>query len=49
MHETMGADLVSRDGKEGAVSSAWAPNARLVSVIGSFNAWGPRTQSALPR
>jgi len=35
MHETMGAHLVTRDQKAGAMFSVWAPNARLVSVIGS--------------
>ena len=46
LHETMGAHLVSRDGVAGAVFSVWAPNARLVSVIGSFNYWNPRIASA---
>ena len=47
MYETMGAHLVSRErAKTGAVFSVWAPNARLVSVIGSFNDWGARNQSA---
>src|SRR6267378_59463 len=49
MHETMGAHLVSRDGQAGAVFSVWAPNARLVSVIGSFNSWGARSNVLAPR
>jgi 1,4-alpha-glucan branching enzyme len=43
LYETMGAHLISRNGLDGAVFSVWAPNARLVSVIGSFNSWNPRT------
>ena len=49
MHETMGAHLVSRDGQTGATFSVWAPNARLVSVIGSFNGWDPRANQLTPR
>src|SRR5260370_14189354 len=49
MYETMGAHLVSRDGQAGAVFSVWAPNARLVSVIGSFNSWGARSNLLAPR
>src|SRR3984885_15686980 len=43
MYETMGAHPVTRDGQAGAIFSVWAPNARLVSVIGSFNSWGARS------
>jgi 1,4-alpha-glucan branching enzyme len=43
MYETMGAHLVTRDGQVGTMFSVWAPNARLVSVIGSFNSWAERS------
>src|SRR5208283_470912 len=49
LHESCGAHLVSRDGQAGAAFSVWAPNARLVSVIGSFNAWDPRSHPLLAR
>ena len=49
MYETMGAHLTSHNGLDGAVFSVWAPNARLVSVIGSFNSWGARTNLLAPR
>ncbi|MGA2390594.1 MAG: 1,4-alpha-glucan branching protein GlgB [Candidatus Sulfotelmatobacter sp.] len=42
IYETMGAHLVTRDGKAGTMFSVWAPNARLASVIGDFNSWSAR-------
>jgi 1,4-alpha-glucan branching enzyme len=42
MYETMGAHLVTRDGQPGVMFSVWAPNARLVSMVGSFNDWSAR-------
>ncbi len=42
MYETMGAHLVTCDGQAGVMFSVWAPNARLVSMVGSFNDWSSR-------
>src|SRR5271168_2668285 len=49
MQETMGAHMVSRNALDGAVFSVWAPNARQVSVIGSFNNWHPQANLLAPR
>jgi 1,4-alpha-glucan branching enzyme len=43
MYEKMGAHLVTLNGESGAVFSVWAPNARSVSVVGSFNGWNPKS------
>ncbi len=42
MYEKMGAHLVHAEGQVGTCFSVWAPNAREVSVVGSFNDWNPR-------
>ncbi|MGB6678165.1 MAG: hypothetical protein WBE44_15840, partial [Terriglobales bacterium] len=40
-YEKLGAHLTSVGDQSGASFSVWAPNARAVSVIGSFNGWNP--------
>ncbi len=42
LYETMGTHLITHEGQAGVMFSVWAPNARLVSVIGSFNNWAER-------
>jgi len=39
IYEKMGAHLAEYDGAKGTIFSVWAPNARQVSVTGSFNGW----------
>lgn len=40
--EKLGAHPKTMDGVEGTAFAVWAPNARRVSLIGSFNAWDTR-------
>jgi 1,4-alpha-glucan branching enzyme len=40
-YEKLGAHLTSIGGEPGTCFSVWAPNAREVTVIGSFNGWNP--------
>jgi 1,4-alpha-glucan branching enzyme len=40
-YQKLGSHLTSVGEKSGASFSVWAPNAREVSVIGSFNGWNP--------
>jgi len=49
IHEKMGAHMVESKGTLGTVFSVWAPNARHVSVIGSFNGWNPQSHLLQPR
>lgn len=39
MHELLGAHPGVEDGESGVRFAVWAPNARSVSVVGSFNRW----------
>ena len=41
-YEKLGANLAHVDGVDGVSFAIWAPNARRVSVIGSFNNWDGR-------
>jgi 1,4-alpha-glucan branching enzyme len=45
----MGAHLIESKGVKGAIFGVWAPNARQVSVIGSFNGWDPQSHQLRPR
>jgi 1,4-alpha-glucan branching enzyme len=38
-YEKLGAHVTEKDGRQGAHFAVWAPNAKLVSVIGEFNQW----------
>jgi len=49
LYEKLGAHLMSPGGDAGTCFSVWAPNARDVSVIGSFNHWQPGTHKLRAR
>jgi len=41
IYDKLGSHLTSVSGQAGTSFSVWAPNARQVSVMGSFNGWNP--------
>ncbi len=43
LHERLGAHPRVIDGVPGVAFAVWAPNARLVSVVGDWNLWDPAT------
>jgi 1,4-alpha-glucan branching enzyme len=42
LFDKLGAHVMPHDGADGVHFAVWAPNARRVSVVGSFNAWDGR-------
>src|SRR5437016_5278634 len=49
VHEKLGAHLLNDNGEQGTEFAVWAPNAREVSVIGSFNGWDRQTHKLQAR
>jgi 1,4-alpha-glucan branching enzyme len=49
VYDKLGAHLTTVDGKAGTAFSVWAPNARKVSVTGSFNDWNQDSHQLQPR
>jgi 1,4-alpha-glucan branching enzyme len=49
IYDKMGAHPLDADGTQGTAFSVWAPNARNVYVIGSFNDWDHRSHPLKPR
>jgi 1,4-alpha-glucan branching enzyme len=45
VYEKLGAHLTTQDGVPGVHFAVWAPNARLISVVGNFNQWDPAANS----
>ena len=49
LHEKLGAHPGVSSGAAGTHFAVWAPNARSVAVIGSFNGWNPRAHRLATR
>jgi 1,4-alpha-glucan branching enzyme len=49
LYEKMGAHAITHEGVEGISFAVWAPNAKRVSVVGSFNDWDGRRHTMRKR
>lgn len=49
LHEKLGSHLVTYKGEKGCYFGVWAPNARSVSVTGTFNDWSTQSHQLIPR
>jgi len=47
-YERLGAHFMERDGQRGVQFAVWAPNAKLVSIIGNFNGWNDSANPMVP-
>ena len=47
-YEFLGAHLCEINGQQGAMFRVWAPNAKLVSVVGDFNGWQTDANKMMP-
>ena len=48
IYEKLGAHCATHGGKRGVAFAVWAPNAKLVSVVGNFNGWDIDTHPMRP-
>jgi len=49
IYQRLGSHISRVDGEDGTTFAVWAPNAREVSIVGSFNGWDPRSHILQPR
>jgi 1,4-alpha-glucan branching enzyme len=47
-YQKLGAHFAERDGQRGVQFAVWAPNAKLVSVVGDFNGWNHSANAMEP-
>ncbi len=49
LYEKFGAHPMTVEGTEGCYFAVWAPNAKMVSVVGDFNRWNPKSHPLFSR
>ncbi|MEZ5055700.1 MAG: 1,4-alpha-glucan branching protein GlgB [Saprospiraceae bacterium] len=49
LYDKLGSHLVQHEKEDGVYFAVWAPNARFVSVVGTFNSWNKNSHSLILR